>query len=42
VVREDRCRGCGMCETVCPGNGPAIRVEGIQPQRHLADWVRFL
>ena len=37
VVREDRCRGCGMCETVCPGNGPAIRVEGIQPQRHLAD-----
>ncbi|MGQ9662747.1 MAG: 4Fe-4S dicluster domain-containing protein [Kiritimatiellia bacterium] len=36
VVLEDRCRGCGLCQTVCPGKGPAIRVVGIQPQRRLA------
>jgi formate hydrogenlyase subunit 6/NADH:ubiquinone oxidoreductase subunit I len=35
-VREDRCRGCGLCQVKCPALGTkAIVVEGIA-QRQLA------
>ncbi len=34
-VDPDRCRGCGLCQTVCPGAGPAIRVIGAIPQRQV-------
>ncbi|MDZ4199854.1 MAG: 4Fe-4S dicluster domain-containing protein [Kiritimatiellia bacterium] len=37
VVDEERCRGCGLCQTVCPGIGPAIRVEAHPAQRKLAE-----
>ncbi len=35
VVDEHLCRGCGLCQTVCPGDGPAIRIFGRRPQRRL-------
>lgn len=36
VVDEAICRGCGLCQTVCPGEGPAIRIRGFPSQRRLA------
>lgn len=35
VVDERLCRGCGLCQTVCPGEGPAIRIRGLRDQRRL-------
>lgn len=36
VVDENLCRGCGMCQTVCPGEGPAIRIYGYRLQKRLS------
>ncbi|MFO7900308.1 MAG: 4Fe-4S dicluster domain-containing protein [Planctomycetota bacterium] len=38
-VDRDRCRGCGACQNVCPGNerGKAIIVHGVDRQRRLPE-----
>jgi ferredoxin len=37
IVDEDKCRGCGACESQCPGLPIAILVEGRNPQPLLTE-----
>jgi ferredoxin len=39
VVNEDICRGCGVCEHICPAEekGKAILVRGVREQTHIDD-----
>ncbi len=39
VIREDLCRGCGQCLSVCPAvrQGKAIEILGLDRQRHIDD-----
>lgn len=42
VVKEDVCRGCGLCQNQCPAvrEGKAIIVHGVAEQRQLAPPLR--
>ena len=35
TVDEEKCRGCGACESQCPAQPIAIIVEGLNPQQHV-------
>ena len=35
TVDEEKCRGCGACESQCPAQPIAILVEGLNPQPHV-------